>query len=213
MDTRSGISGLDRALEAGIVEKATPALALSVAQGFGTMPLRHYEQELAAAHRRVPSRSTLERIGKRVGARLREALPVVEPVVRSQRALPDGARSISIGVDRTTVPMAEPTGLAAKPPRGMARLRPPPVTVVYRMAYVATLAVHDRRGAVLTSLRLAATAEEGPTVLRGGGGGTRPRAAHASHANPRGVRSGALADSCQRSLGACVRVVDAQSRW
>jgi hypothetical protein len=48
-------------------ENATPALAFSVVQGFAERPLRHYQAEMAAAHRHVPSRSTLERMGKRIG--------------------------------------------------------------------------------------------------------------------------------------------------
>jgi hypothetical protein len=59
-----------------IVENATPALAFSVLQGFAERPLRHYEAEMEAAHRSLPSRSALERIGKRVGVRIREAPPL-----------------------------------------------------------------------------------------------------------------------------------------
>ncbi|HEY0986363.1 MAG TPA: hypothetical protein VGD80_04890, partial [Kofleriaceae bacterium] len=54
-------------LHAGLRENATPALAFSVVQGFAERPLRHYQAEMAAAHRHVPSRSTLERMGKRIG--------------------------------------------------------------------------------------------------------------------------------------------------
>jgi hypothetical protein len=70
-------------LAAGIVENATPALAFSVTRAFAERPLRHYEDEMQAAHRDVPSRSTLERIGKRVGRRIREALPIIEPMART----------------------------------------------------------------------------------------------------------------------------------
>lgn len=45
------------------------------------------------------------------------------------------------------------------------RRPPPPVTVAYRMAYIATLAVHDHQGDTLKSIRIAATADEGPTIL------------------------------------------------
>src|SRR6185312_12552882 len=44
--------------------------------------------------------------------------------------------------------------------------RPPePVTVAFRMAYVATLAIHDEDGETLRSTRLASTAGEGPDEL------------------------------------------------
>ena len=68
-------------IAAGIVENATPALAASVLEGFAMMPLRDYEDEMRAAHRVIPSRSTLERIAKRTGAALHAELPMIEPVV------------------------------------------------------------------------------------------------------------------------------------
>ena len=155
-------------IEAGILENATPALATSVTQSFASMPLRHYEAEMRAAHRRVPSRSTLERIGKRVGSQLHERLPSIEPALRAAVALPTGAHSISVGLDRTTIPMAEPCELRRRRRRrrkSYARKPPPPVTVAFRMAYVATIAVHGRDARTLTSVRLAATANEGPDEL------------------------------------------------
>lgn len=153
-------------LEAGIVENGTPALAFSVIQGFAERPLRHYQDEMRAAHREVPSRSTLERIGKRLGDRIRGALPVIEPIVREREVIPREACSISVGLDRTTVPMAE---LIEEPVRrrreDYVRRPPPPITVAYRMAYVATVAVHDARGDTLVSKRFSATADDGPNVL------------------------------------------------
>jgi hypothetical protein len=153
-------------LEAGIVENATPALAFSVTQGFAERPLRHYEDEMRAAHREVPSRSTLERIGKRIGETIHDALPIIEPFVRATEDVPAEARSISVGIDRTTVPMAEPaTEPRARRREPYVRRPPPPVTVAYRMSYVATVAVHDRNGTALKTARFAATAEEGPEAL------------------------------------------------
>jgi hypothetical protein len=146
-------------LIAGIVESATPAFAFSVAQGYAAMPLRHYEQELRAAHRVPPSRSTTERLGKRLGAQMRAAIPIVEPVARAAEPIPEAAVAISIGIDRTSTPMEEApdTRLPVAPRRGRR-----PVDVNYRMAYVATFALHDAAGAVLVSRRFAATAAEGP---------------------------------------------------
>jgi hypothetical protein len=155
-------------LNAGIVESATPAFAFSVAQGYAAMPLRHYEQELRAAHRVPPSRSTTERLGKRLGAQMRAAIPIVEPVARAAEPIPEAAVAISIGIDRTSTPMEEArdTRLPVAPRRGRRapyqRQPPSPVDVNYRMAYVATFALHDAAGAVLVSRRFAATAAEGP---------------------------------------------------
>lgn len=150
---------------AGIRENATPALAYSATQGFAVGPLRAYESEMVAAHRVVPARSTLERIAKRVGAAVHHDLATIEPVVRSAERLHRAAHSISVGIDRTSVPMAEPTGLPPKRQRRHHRQPPAPVEVHYRMAYIGTLAVNDSAGDVLTSVRFAATVAEGPAEM------------------------------------------------
>jgi len=153
-------------LEAELFENATPALAFSVTQAFSKGPLRDYEAEMKAAHRSLPSRSTLERIGKRIGDRLRTALPRIELVVRALESIPSNACSISVGLDRTTVPMAERAeDKRTHRTKPYVRRPPDPVVVTYRMAYIATVAVHDANGDVLRSWRLAASAREGPGQL------------------------------------------------
>jgi hypothetical protein len=151
-------------LVAGLQENATPALAFSVTQAFASGPLRDYEQAMAAAHREVPSRSTLERIGKRAGARIDDTIAEVEPSIRASEPRLAGVCSISAGIDRTTVPMAELIPNAEMPePR--IRRRPPPMTVQYRMAYVGTVSLHDVDGRVLVTKRFGASAAEGPERL------------------------------------------------
>jgi hypothetical protein len=151
-------------LRAGIWENATPALAFSVTQGFASRPLREYELEMTAAHREVPSRSTLERIGKRIGNAIDESIAEAEPWLRAAEPRVDGVHSISVGLDRTTVPMAEPIPDAPVPePR--VRRRPRPVEVAYRMAYVGTVSLHDDDGNVLVTKRFGATPQEGPHEL------------------------------------------------
>lgn len=153
-------------IEAGLVENATPALVASVLQAFAAAPLRHYEDEMQVAHRRIPSRSTLERIAKRAGGVLRDEAPLIEPVVRTHETVPKEARSISVGLDRTTVPMAEPSTTKKKcRVKPYVRRAPAPVEVAYRMAYVATIAVHDEDGEVLRTVRVSSTAEEGSGPL------------------------------------------------
>lgn len=153
-------------LDAGIVQNATPALAVSVLQAFATMPLRHYEDEMQAAHRTVPSRSTLERIAKRTGAAIRNELPVIEPKLRAREKVPHELASISVGIDRTTIPMAELCGAAPEHyDRTRRRRPPPPISMAYRMAYVGTVALNDASGSVLMTKRVSATADEGPELL------------------------------------------------
>lgn len=154
-------------LRAGLRENATPALAFSVVQGFAERPLRHYEAEMAAAHRHVPSRSTLERIGKRVGEAIQAIVTDAEPAIRTAEPVVRAGHSISLGFDRTTVPMAErvvtPTRRSRRKP--YVRCAPPAVTVAYRMAYVGTVSLHDDEGAVLVTKRFAATPLQGPDEI------------------------------------------------
>jgi hypothetical protein len=151
-------------LRAGLCENATPALAYSVTHGFATQPPRHYEQEMAAAHRRVPSRRTLERISKRIGTSIAAELRELEPWIRADEERVDGVHSISFGFDRTTAPMAEPIP-GAPIPEPRIRRRPAPVAVAYRMAYVATVSLHDDHGAIVSTKAFAATQGEGPNEL------------------------------------------------
>jgi len=152
-------------LEAGIVENATCALAASVVRAFASMPLREYEAQMEAAHRDVPSRSTLERIAKRTGAAIRDELPVIEPVLRAREVGPKSGYSISVGIDRTTMPMAEAVGRAPAKTDAHVRARPPRTVVAYRMAYVATIAINDVHGEALSTIRVSATASEGATLM------------------------------------------------
>lgn len=139
-------------LEAGLIERATPALAYAVAQGYAKAPSREVEQDLRAAHRCPPSRSTIDRMGKALGMRFKEALPQMEPEARDEERLPEGAHALSLGLDRTTVPMEEDAGKDR-------------VRVHYRMAYVGTVSITDSNGEALMVRRYAAAAHEGPQSL------------------------------------------------
>ena len=168
---RNGPTVVPLELRVGLIEGATPAFAASVAQGYASMPMREYERQLRAAHRVPPSRSTLERLAKQLGFALAAARPTVEPIVRADEELAANAATMSLGLDRTTVPMAEPLEGDSLPRRRRRRAGPyrrqppPPITVAYRMAYVGTLAIHDRSGRTIATRRLAAPAHQGPDQL------------------------------------------------
>jgi hypothetical protein len=159
-------------LSEGLVEDSSPALAFSVAQGYARMPSRDLEEEFQAAHRCLPSRSKLERMAKRIGGLAKRARAEIETVARRTETVPAGACSISIGMDRTAVPMIEerpptqpPSTKRKRRTKPYVRRRPDPFDVVYRMAYAATASVHDVDGKVIRTIRFAATAEEGPDEM------------------------------------------------
>ena len=102
--------------------------------------------------RRLPySRSSFERVGHSVGHRLACKRDAVELALAEEEVVPPEARSLSISLDRVSVPMEEPRMRGrGRPRRGEAKQ---PVNRVFRMAYVGTITMHDGEGKALRTLR------------------------------------------------------------
>ncbi len=156
-------------LEAGIIEKMTPALAYAVASSCADGTDRQCEEQLQSAHRRPPSRSTIERGVKEMGGSWKDQAEAIESKVRMEEDLPPEAHAVSVGLDRTTVPMEEPRpedepvpSRRRKRTKPYVRKAPPRVDVNYRMAYVATVSIVDLDGQSIIVRRYAASASEGP---------------------------------------------------
>jgi hypothetical protein len=159
-------------LTAGLIEGATPALAYRVALGYAQGPGRHAEEQMHADHREPPSRSTLERLAKAIGTAVTRTAPRMEALVRASETVPAGARGVSLGIDRTTIPMEEARPAGTRPDtRRKGRITPylravpPRVDVKYRMAYVGTVSVVDAAGEALVTRRYAITGEDEPADL------------------------------------------------
>lgn len=153
---RNGPTVVPLELDAGLLERATPALASAVAQGYAQEPSRQVHTSMAGCYRQPPSRSTTERMSKAIGGAMAAALHRVEPVIRANERLPEAAHALSVGLDRTSVPMEEPAGSDKIPvKRTTPRIRktPEPVEVNYRMAYVGTFCVVDADGRALVTRR------------------------------------------------------------
>jgi len=156
---------------AGIVERATPELGRNVAHGYGEHDMRTHEQLLERAHRNPPPRATLERIASAIAAEAHEHAPVLERTLRRAERLPAEAHAVVVGLDRASVPMAEPrTGDSPKLTRRRRnkpyQRRPPqPVVVNWRMAYVGTVSIVDCHGEALITRRYAASPGEDETQL------------------------------------------------
>ena len=119
-------------LEAGLVERGTPALGYSISLNLSKETSRDYVESMDGAHRKVPSRSTVERICKTV--------PFEEE--REQGAPPKTRRK--------------------KRNKPYERTPPPPVDVNYHMAYVGTVGFVDGDGEFLATRKYASTHYEGP---------------------------------------------------
>lgn len=152
---RNGPTIVPLELRAGLIEHATPALAYAVAHGYANAPIRSVRRDLEAAHRAPPSRATLERMAKAIGTDAKAQLMTLERRVRASESIPEDATGITLGMDRTTVPMEE----EREGPEETG------VCVRYRMAYAGTVALTDREGNVLRSWRYANPAHEGPLQL------------------------------------------------
>lgn len=169
---RNGLTMVPLDLLAGLIERATPALAYSCTLGFAQAELRSYAESMEAAHRVLPSRSTLERMAKAIGTEAREAAPRIEAYLRQGERVPDGASGVSLGMDRTAVPMEEDRPEGA-PPQTRRKLRiepyeraaPGPIDVNFRMAYVGTFSIVDAQGQELVTRRYTALPEEDPDVV------------------------------------------------
>jgi hypothetical protein len=153
---------------------------------------------------RLPySRSSFERVGHEVGTLYRRAQPRIEEVLIQAYAVPADARSVSISIDRVALPMEEPVEappVPVDPPWVAAVLAtaPPPTPQVqavldeiefeesrredkvarnFRMAYVATVTLHDAEGEALHTIRYA---ERGCTRAVSRAGARRHRDARAT---------------------------------
>ena len=166
---RSSLEVVPLELEAGLVERGTPALGYSISLNLSKETSRDYVESMDGAHRKVPSRSTVERICKAVGTEAKEAAPKIERYLRQSEGVPKGTIAISIGLDRTTVPFEEEREQGAPPKtrrkkrnKPYERMPPPPVDVNYKMAYVGTVGFVDEDGDFLATRKYAATHHEGP---------------------------------------------------
>jgi len=137
---------------AGLIEHATPALAHAIARGYADRTSRALHDDLTSAARQPPSRSTIERIAVELGQQIKASVRRIEPALRRKERVPAQARGVTLGLDRTTVPMAEHDDDGE-------------LEVRYRMAYVATITVADREAEPLQTRRYAAAAHEGPEQI------------------------------------------------
>jgi hypothetical protein len=171
---RNGPTIVPLELAAGIVEGATPAMGYSVAHGYGESDMRRHQEMLRAAARVPPARATLEGLAGRIGTAVRGEARRIERVLRRAERVPENATGVSIGLDRTAVPMEEPRpeGQPPSTPRKertkpRVRKAPPAVDVNWRMAYVGTFTLVDSDGEAVITRRYTATPSEEPKELLG----------------------------------------------
>lgn len=169
---RNGPTVVPLDLATGVIRQATPALAYSVALSYAAGPMRHYEAQMKAAHRRPPPRATLERMANCIGGCAAQDVVKIEAEIRRDEGVPAEAHAISVSLDRTAVAMAEerPPGEPANSRRKRriapyVRKKPDPIDVNWRMLYVGTVSLVDKSGDIIVTRKYHATPEEGPDEI------------------------------------------------
>jgi hypothetical protein len=109
------------------------------------------------------SRSSFERIGHAVGELYVRRNQDIEEALIQAETIPEGTRSVSLSLDRVSVPMEEPRPRPVGRPRKEAPARP--VARVYRMAYCGTVTLHDREGNALRTIRYGTMPDGDPEAL------------------------------------------------
>ena len=101
---------------------------------------------------RLPySRSSFESVGQEVGRQYTAMRGDLEEVLMEEYAVPAEVARVSVALERVSVPMEE--ALAAEERTGQRGVRKRQVWRQFRMAYCATLTLHDHKGAALHTIR------------------------------------------------------------
>ena len=149
---RNGATLVPLELAAGLMEGMTPGMARCLGLGYAHMPLRTFEELMIAAGMRPPSRSTLDRSARDLGAYAVACNAEIEPLVRANEITPPQTQLVAVGLDRVAVPMRHGEELVGKwaHTRDLRRSRPTPKSraalrgpVQWRMDYVGTVAFFD----------------------------------------------------------------------
>jgi len=139
-------------LRAGVVgdgwlPRTARAMAHAVQQGTS----REAQASAAEVGRLPYSRSSFERVAHVVGALTVAAHQDIEDVLIDAYEIPEEAQTVSVSLDRVSVPMEEakarPVG---RPKKGAAKK---PVVRNFRMAYCGTLTLHDEKSEALHTIR------------------------------------------------------------
>lgn len=147
------------AIEGGWLPETATAMAFLLAQGTS----REAEATARTLKRLPYSRCSFERVGHMVGAMHDVVRTEVESVLIERFVLPEGAHSVSVSIDRVSMPMEEPRAKPrGKPKKGAAKR---PVSFVYRMAYCGTVTVHDADGRGLHTIRYGRMPKSGAMAL------------------------------------------------
>lgn len=157
-------------LRAGVVAdgwlpQTARAMAFQVQQGTA----REAAASAAETGRLTYSRCSFERIAHVVGDLYGERNVDIDDALIAAYEPPAETRSVSVGLDRVSLPTIE---LLPRPPGRPKKDAPKrPLAVVWKMMWVATVTLHDKRGDALHTIRYGAMPDDGCGSLLHGAAG------------------------------------------
>jgi hypothetical protein len=128
-----------------------PATAQAMAHQLQQGTAREAELTAQQLGRLPYSRSSFESIGHEVGRQYTAVRADLEEGLLEEYAVPADATSVSVALDRVSVPMEEAVTAEDRVPQPGGRK--PKVWRQFRMAYCATLPLHDGKGQALHTIR------------------------------------------------------------
>jgi hypothetical protein len=151
------------AARCGLVEgRFTPKAARIAAFLAQAVPSREAADICGMAGVLPYSRTTLFRVGQAIGECWEAHSDEIEDELVSAFEIPEEARTVSMAIDRVSMPMAEDREPTARDrDKGIKR----PIDVNYRMAYCAVWTLHDAEGEPMHSVRYAHIPEDGSLTI------------------------------------------------
>jgi hypothetical protein len=128
-----------------------PGVAQAMAHQLQQGTAREAEATARMLGRLPYSRSSFENVGQEVGRQYTAGRADLEEVLMEEYTVPAQATSVSVALDRVSVPMEEAVAEEERPAQPGAR--PRKVWRQFRMAYCAPLTLHDRQGEAVHTLR------------------------------------------------------------
>jgi hypothetical protein len=147
------------AIDGGWLPETATAMAHLLQQG----PSREAEDTAQRLGRLPYSRCSFERVGHAIGGLYSHHKTAIDDALIVALEIPASARSVSVGLDRVSLPMEEPRPRPVGRPRKDAAKRP--VQRVFHMAYCATVTFHDEAGTALYTIRQGAVPNADPVDL------------------------------------------------
>lgn len=127
-----------------------PQTARAMAHHVQRGTAREAEASAKEVGRLVYSKSSFDRVAHAVGELYADRNVEVEDALITAYEPPEDARSLSVGLDRVSLPVLEPDRAAKSG-----------FTLAWRMAWVATVTLHDRDGNSLHTIRYGAMPDDG----------------------------------------------------